>query len=181
VSARLRKPTALDMPAVFDVLAEYRVHPLGSAALADPDMPADGLLSLRNTIVDVDLETCALVADVGGDLAGIACWGWHDRAAAAARTILITVRNRSRGAGVGTALQRARMEAMRSAGARSVHTWSDDPAAVAWYERNFGYRRIGEEPVRHALHRFQLGERSWWAVHRGFPGQATLAHLVAAL
>lgn len=169
------------MPAVLDVLAEYRVRPLGSAALADADLPADGLLSLRNAIVDVDLESRALVADIGGDVAGFACWGWHDLAAAAARTILITVRGRSRGAGVGTALQRARMEEMRSAGARTVHTWSDHPAAIAWYERHFGYRRIGEEPVRHALHRFRLGERSWWAVHRGFPDQAKLAHLVAEL
>lgn len=169
------------MPAVLEVLAEYRVHPLGGAVLADPDMPADGLLSLRNAIVEVELGSRALVADLGGALVGFACWGWHDRPAAAARTILITVRGRARGAGVGTALQRARMEEMRSAGARSVHTWSDDPAAVAWYERNFGYRRIAEEPVRHALHRFQLGERSWWAVHRGFPGHATLAHLIAAL
>jgi ribosomal protein S18 acetylase RimI-like enzyme len=169
------------MPAVLDALAEYRVHPLGSAALADPDVPADGLLSLRNTIVDVDLEERALVAERAGDILGFACWGWHDPAAAAARTVLIVVRGRARGAGVGTALQRARMQSMRSAGARTVHTWSDDPAAVAWYERHFGYRRIGEEPVRHALHRFRLGERSWWAVHRGFPGHAKLAHLVADL
>lgn len=167
------------MPAVLDVLAEYRVHPLGSAALADPDMPGGALLALRNAIVDVDLESRSLLADIDGDIVGFACWGWQDAAAAAARTILITVRGRARGTGVGTALQRARMEAMRSAGARTVHTWSDHPAAIAWYERNFGYRRVGEEPVRHALHRFRLGERSWWAIHRGFPEHAVLAHLVA--
>ena len=86
------------MPAVLDVLAEYRVHPLGSAALADPDVSADGLLSLRNAIVDVDLESRALVAEIGGDIVGFSCWGWHDLATAAARTILITVRGRARGA-----------------------------------------------------------------------------------
>jgi GNAT superfamily N-acetyltransferase len=169
------------MPAVLGVLAEYRVHPLGAAALADPDVPAGELLSLRNAIVDVDLETRALVADKDGEIVGFACWGWHDPAASAARTILITVRGRSRGAGVGSALQRARMEEMRSAGAQTIHTWSDHPDAVRWYERHFGYRRIGDEPARHALHRFRLGERSWWAVHRALPGRGTLTHLVAEL
>lgn len=176
----IRPPALSEMPAVFAVLAEYRVHLFGAGALADPDFPADALLSLRNGIVDVDLAARALVAVHQGSVAGFCCWSWLDAPAREAKTVLISVRQSRRGSGIGAALQRARMEAMWAAGARSIHTWSDDPSAIAWYQRHFGYVVLAEEPIRHALHRFHLGERSWWAVHRGFPERASLTHLVTS-
>lgn len=174
----IRPPASSEMPDVFGVLAEYRVQRLGTAALADTDFPSDAILSLRNAIVDVDLGARALVALELGSVVGFCCWDWLDEASRAAKTVLICVRRACRGTGTGARLQRARMTAMWEAGAQSIHTWSDDPAAIAWYERHFGYTRMGEEPIRHALHRFHLGDKTWWALHRGFPDRATLTHLV---
>lgn len=176
----IRAPALADLPAVFAVLAEYRVHVLGAEPLADADFPAEALLSLRNTIVDVDLERRALVAEHHGAVAGFCCWSWLDEAACDAKTVLISVLQSHRGAGVGAALQQARMDAMWAAGARRIHTWSDDPSAIAWYQRHFGYVALEDEPIRHALHRFHLGAHTWWAVHRGFPNRASLTHLVTS-
>lgn len=176
----IRRPGLADMPAIFAVLSEYRVHLLGADALADPDFPDDALLSLRNAIIDVDLAARALVAEHHGAVAGFCCWSWLDEPAGDAKTVLISVLRSRRGAGIGAALQRARMDAMWAAGARAIHTWSDDPSAIAWYQRHFGYVSLGEEPIRHALHRFHLGAHTWWAVHRGFPDRASLTHLATS-
>ncbi len=167
------------MPAVFGVLAEYRVHLLGPMPLADPDCPAESLLSMRNAIVDVDLGERALLALENDVVVGFCCWDWLDWDTRAAKTVLISVLHSHRSSGVGGALQRSRMAAMWDAGARRIHTWSDDPAAIAWYQRHFGYAPVGEEPIRHALHRFHLRAQTWWALHRGFPGRESLTHLVA--
>jgi GNAT superfamily N-acetyltransferase len=166
------------MPAVFAVLAEYRVQLLGAAPLADADFPADALLVVRNAIVDVDLGVRALVAVSERHVLGFCCWDWLDPEAGAAKTVLITVQRSQRGSGIGAALQQARMDAMWAAGAESSHTGGDDPSAIAWYPRHFGYAAVGEEAIRHALHRFHLGEVTWWALHRGFPERAALTHLV---
>ncbi|HET9604623.1 MAG TPA: GNAT family N-acetyltransferase [Gemmatimonadales bacterium] len=179
IPATIRAPHGMEMPAVFAVLAEYRVHLLGAAPLADADFPPDALLAVRNTIVDVDLDARALVAVEEGRVVGFCCWDWLDHDARAARTVLITVQRSRRGSGIGAALQRARMEAMWAAGAETIHTWSDDPSAIAWYERHFGYEAVGDEAIRHALHRFRLGDSTWWALHRGFPERGSLTHLVA--
>ena len=175
----IRPPRSTEMPAVFAVLAEYRVHLLGAAPLADTDFPADALLAVRNAIVDVDLGARALVAVDERGVLGFCCWDWLDQDAGAAKTVLITVLRSQRGSGIGAALQRARMDAVWAAGAQSIHTWSDDPSAIAWYRRHFGYEAVGEEAIRHALHRFHLGDTTWWALHRGFPERASLTHLVA--
>lgn len=178
-SLAVAPPSRQELEAVFAVLGSYHLHLLGDASLADPDFPADALLRLRNGIITVDLEREALVARREERVLGVSCWTWLDEAAAAAKTVLIAVTPEARGLGVGAALQAARMRAMWDAGAETIHTWSDDPAAIAWYERHFGYERAGEEPIRHALHRFRWGRESWWGIHRGFPERTTLTHLVA--
>lgn len=174
----LRPPTPADVPAMFGVLARYRVHPLGAGEFSDPDFPADAILHLRNGIVDVDLEQRSLVATVDQAIVGFCCWDWLDRDAAQAKTVLITVLPSARGSGVGRALQQARMDAMWAAGARTIHTASDDPASVAWYIDHFGYRSLGREPICHALHRFRWRDQVWWAIHRGFPQHDTIENLV---
>ena len=62
------------------------------------------------------------------------------------KTTLLAVDPRWRGAGIGHALQELRMRLMRRAGARRVITNADRPETIAWYERHFGYRRVGEQP-----------------------------------
>lgn len=174
----LRLPVPSDVPDIFTVLAQYRVHPLGTAEQVDPDFPADSVLHLRNSIVDVDLEQRSLVATLDDELVGFCCWDWLDASAAIAKTVLITVLPSARGSGVGRMLQQARMDAMWAAGAQSIHTASDDPASVAWYIRHFGYRSMGRVPICHALHRLHWRDQSWWAIHRGFPQHDTIENLV---
>jgi hypothetical protein len=45
------------------------------------------------------------------------------------------------------------MGLMRDAGATSVVTNADRPETIAWYERHFGYRRVGEVAKVHEFGR----------------------------
>lgn len=166
------------MAGIFACLRDYQLHLLGARVVADPDFPEDAILSVRNEISHVDLARHSFVALRDERVMGFCCWSWSDEAARHAKTVLISVLEEARGSGVGSLLQRARMEEMWGAGASEIHTWSDDPRSIAWYEQHFGYRVVGREPIRHSLHRFHWGERSWWALHRGFPNRDELAHLV---
>ena len=53
----------------------------------------------------------------------------------------------------------------------------DDPAAIRWYQKRFGYELLNHEPTRHTLHRISGGRRSVWAIHRGLKEFDQLAHL----
>jgi 3-oxoadipate:acetyl-CoA acetyltransferase len=75
------------------------------------------------------------------------------------KTTLLAVHPESRGHGIGRALQEQRMELMRDAGAARVITNADRPDTIAWYERHFGYRRIGEVAK---LHEFGLPDVDRW-------------------
>ena len=65
------------------------------------------------------------------------------------KTTLLAVDPAARRHGIGRALQALRMELMRNAGAARVITNADRPETIAWYERHFGYRRIGEVAKLH--------------------------------
>jgi ribosomal-protein-alanine N-acetyltransferase len=75
------------------------------------------------------------------------------------KTTLLAVDPEARGHGIGRALQELRMELMRDAGAARVITNADRPDTIAWYERHFGYRKIGEVGK---LHEFGLSEVDRW-------------------
>jgi ribosomal-protein-alanine N-acetyltransferase len=75
------------------------------------------------------------------------------------KTTLLAVHPQARGHGIGQALQEHRMELMRDAGAVRVITNADRPDTIAWYERHFGYRKIGEVEK---LHEFGLPEVDRW-------------------
>jgi hypothetical protein len=51
------------------------------------------------------------------------------------------------------------MDLMRDAGATRVITNADRPETIAWYERHFGYRRVGEVEK---LHEFGLPDVDRW-------------------
>ena len=55
--------------------------------------------------------------------------------------------------------RRKRYEQAREAGAQRVVTNADRPSTIAWYQRHFGYRRVGE--VR-KLHEFGLPDVDRW-------------------
>jgi ribosomal protein S18 acetylase RimI-like enzyme len=178
MSMVVRPPEERDVDGIFTCLRDYKLHLLGTQPVADPDFPDEAVLSVRNEISHIDLERYSFVAVRDDVVMGFCCWAWSDEEARRAKTVLISVLESARGLGVGSLLQQARMEEMWSAGADEIHTWSDDPRSIAWYERHFGYRVAGREPIRHSLHRFHWGERSWWALHRGFPERDELSHLV---
>ena len=75
------------------------------------------------------------------------------------KTTLLAVAPEERERGIGRALQELRMRLLRDAGAERVLTNADRPETIAWYERHFGYRRVGE--VR-KLHEFGLPDVDSW-------------------
>ena len=100
------------------------------------------------------------VAEAEGRVAGLA--GFRLLGAAdepIGKTMLLAVEPGQRAQGIGRALQELRMRLMRDAGAVRVVTNADRPETIAWYERHFGYRRVGE--VR-KLHEFGLSDVDRW-------------------
>ncbi len=75
------------------------------------------------------------------------------------KTTLLAVYPEERSRGIGRALQELRMELMRDAGANRVITNADRPETIAWYERHFGYSRVGEVAK---VHEFGLPEVDSW-------------------
>ena len=87
------------------------------------------------------------VAEVDGEIAGVGGWEFHEKEGElVGKTTLLTVLPELRAFGIGRALQELRMGMMRDAGACKVVTNADRPEAIAWYERNFGYRKVGVVP-----------------------------------
>jgi 3-oxoadipate:acetyl-CoA acetyltransferase len=100
------------------------------------------------------------VAERGGEVVGVAGYKLLDGAGeVVGKTTLLAVDPAARGHGIGGALQRLRMGRMRDAGATRVITNADRPETIAWYERHFGYRKVGE--VR-KLHEFGLPDVDHW-------------------
>lgn len=176
----VRRVSAGDVDGVLECLRSYGFHLLGGRH-ADPEYPADAVLQVRNAVSHFDLSRHCWVAEGSGGILGFCSWEWLDRSRRQAKTLLITVLPSARSLGVGSLLQERRMSEMREEGAREVHTWSDDPRAIRWYQERFGYVEIGREPLLHCLHRFTWGDRVEWGIHRGFRTSADLAHLVARL
>ena len=100
------------------------------------------------------------VAELDGRIVGVAGFRLiHGDNRLVGKTTLLAVHPEQRGLGIGRALQELRMELMREAGAERVITNADRPETIAWYERHFGYRKVGE--VR-KLHEFGLPSVDRW-------------------
>lgn len=100
------------------------------------------------------------VAEAGGRIAGVAGYRLlRDERGVAGKTTLLAVYPEERSRGIGRALQELRMELMRDAGATRVVTNADRPETIAWYQRHFGYRVVGEVPK---LHEFGLPDVARW-------------------
>jgi ribosomal protein S18 acetylase RimI-like enzyme len=100
------------------------------------------------------------VADSEGQVVGVAGFrlvGPRDEPVG--KTTLLAVAPDRRDQGIGRALQELRMGLMRDAGAKRVVTNADRPTTIAWYERHFGYRRVGEAKK---LHEFGLPDVDRW-------------------
>jgi 3-keto-5-aminohexanoate cleavage enzyme len=100
------------------------------------------------------------VAEVDGDLVGVAGYRiLRDQSGLAGKTTLLAVLPERRELGIGRALQELRMELMRDAGANRVITNADRPETIAWYQRHFGYHRVGAVDK---VHEFGLPEVDHW-------------------
>jgi uncharacterized protein (DUF849 family) len=87
------------------------------------------------------------VAEVDGEIVGVAGWEFQEKGGElVGKTTLLTVVNELRALGIGRALQELRMGMMRDAGAVKVVTNADRPETIDWYERHFGYRKVGTLP-----------------------------------
>jgi GNAT superfamily N-acetyltransferase len=175
----VRAPSSEDIRGIFECLAAYNVYLLDDNSRADRDFTQDAIIHVRNSISHINLLDKCWVAVEDNLVLGFCCWAWLDEPAGVAKTVLISTLPSGRGLGVGKLLQRRRQDEMCERGAREVHTWSDDPAAISWYQKIFGYQIVGYEPILHCLHRFHFnGANSIWALHRGFVEREQLAHLL---
>ncbi|MGH2925773.1 MAG: GNAT family N-acetyltransferase [Solirubrobacterales bacterium] len=131
-----------DRPAVLRVLETANMHRVPSPEMEDFDIGTWHVAVIDDEIVGV--AGFRLLETPDGPVG---------------KTTLLAVDPEARGHGIGMALQEFRMELMREAGATRVITNADRPETIAWYERHFGYRRIGELPK---LHEFGLPEVDRW-------------------
>ena len=100
------------------------------------------------------------VAEVDSDVVGVCGWEFHEKnGELTGKTTLLTVLPESRSLGVGRALQELRMGMMRDAGAVKMLTNADRPETIDWYERHFGYRKVGVVPK---VMEFGLPEADHW-------------------
>lgn len=108
------------------------------------------------------------VAESEGMIVGVAGFRMLETPAGpVGKTTLLAVEPSIRSTGIGRALQELRMELMQDAGANRVITNADRPETIAWYERHFGYRRVGSVTK---LHEFGLpGVDEWTTLEATLP------------
>lgn len=118
-----------DHEGIFRVLRTANFHRIPS-----PEVP----------VFDLDL---VIVAESAGRIVGIA--GFTVLPDGNGKTTVMAVDPAWRRHGIGERLQGLRMEKAYGMGCRTLLTECDRPETVAWYERKFGYRRIGRQPKLH--------------------------------
>ena len=120
----IRKATSDDYLGILAVMRPWNMHHVPS-----PEMP------------EIDVN-CFFVAVRGEKIAGAA--GYAIQSDETAKTTLLGVLQAFNGCGIGKELQLARMREMHSLGVKTLVTNADRPEVIAWYQRNFGYRPIGQ-------------------------------------
>lgn len=118
-----------DWPDILAVLATANMQHIPS-----PEVP------------EFDLA-CAFVARLAGRIVGVA--GYKVLSAFRAKTTLLAVLPEARRHGIGRLLQERRMDALCALGIKTLSTNSDRPETIAWYEKHFGYVRVGSLPKLH--------------------------------
>ena len=178
VKVEIIRPGPEHLDGAIRCLRTYNLRPLGESDVLDPDYETTDILHVRNRINPVRFDRRCFAALRDGEVAGFCSWAWYDEPSREAKTQLFVVHPDHRSLGIGRMLQKRRMDDMREAGARCVHTFSDEPGAIRWYQEKFGYRLLEHVPVRHAVHRFIAGDREALVIHRAFRESESLAHLL---
>jgi len=135
----VRQAGASDRDDVLRVLASANFRPVPS-----PEAP------------EFDLDRF-FVTELDGEIVGAA--GYKVLPDGSGKTTLMAVDPRYRRRGIGHRLQAARMDTMHRLGCTRVVTNADRPETIEWYERKFGYRKIG---TLEKLHEFGDPDVSHW-------------------
>jgi N-acetylglutamate synthase-like GNAT family acetyltransferase len=135
----IEKATPQDLPSILELLKLANMHYIPSQ-----EMPC---LTYENYFV----------AKIGEKVAGFC--GYKILSQAEAKTELMVVHPDCRGFGIGYKLQVRRMEDMLAKGIRTLTTNTDLPATIKWYEKHFGYRKVG---VLKKLHEFGDPDIDHW-------------------
>ncbi len=133
ITVAYRAARESDMPGILDVLRTVNMHHIPSA-----EMP------------DFDLELC-LVAEIDGKIVGLS--GYKILSADVGKTTLLAVNPEHRSLGLGHKLQTWRMNELLKRDIRYLITNADRPETIAWYEKHFGYRKIGRLEKEHEFGR----------------------------
>ena len=124
LSFEIRRPGPEDWPRILEILETANFHHIGG-----PEMPSFPLSDCFVAVAD------GLVIGVGG---------YRVLDETSAKTTLLAVDPAYRGGKVGAALQRTRQDYLRRQGIKTLTTNVDDPRAVTWYMRHFGYKPTGK-------------------------------------
>jgi len=131
----LREMHAGDLERVTEILAFWNMAPVApSEALPDTELAAIPVATTLVAVVDGTIDgagSYVLMAD------------------ARAQTEILAIDPRSRGTGLGTRLQLARLRRMQALGVATVCTDADRPETIDWYVRHFGYRTVGTRAKKH--------------------------------
>jgi N-acetylglutamate synthase-like GNAT family acetyltransferase len=122
--ATLRKAIPADLHRIFELLAQANMHHIPSA-----EMPC---LTFENY----------WVAETNSGVMGFC--GYQILTPVRAKTELMVVDTASRGDGLGLMLQTHRMQQMFDQGIIYLTTNTDSPASIAWYQKHFSYKQVGQ-------------------------------------
>lgn len=128
-----------DLQDILLVMRPWNMHHVPS-----PEMPS------------LDLDHM-FVARVAGRIVGAA--GYKLLSSTHGKTTLMAVLPEFTAAGIGRALQDARLQAMVAVGVTTVTTNADRPASIRWYKEHYGYREVG---TLRKLHSFGSPEADTW-------------------
>jgi 3-keto-5-aminohexanoate cleavage enzyme len=119
----IEKASPDDYEAILKVMEPWNMHHVPSAEMEELDL------------------SCFFVARFSGYVAGAA--GYKLLTATEGKTTLLGIRPEYSGMRIGRALQNASLDAMFSAGIRTITTNADRPETIQWYKKHYGYRQIG--------------------------------------
>jgi ribosomal-protein-alanine N-acetyltransferase len=147
---KIRNAKVEDLDQIMEVLKSANFHRIPSE-----EMP------------DLDLRYY-YVAECDGAIVGVC--GYKLLGPGEGKTTLVSVKPSMRDSGIGMALQKVRLEAMYRAGVRHVTTNADLPETIQWYQRHFGYRKVGTlakihefgDPAIDHWTTLRMDLRAWW-------------------
>ncbi len=170
----IRTADERDLPAILGVLAHYNFKVLDPRDGAPVDDAVGEIASAYDEVSELDLRN-GLVAVHDGAVVGFC--HYKRLREDVAKTTLISVDPRYARYAFGRALQHARMQGAYQQGFTRMITYCDNPKAVDWYRRYFGYRVTGTEANHHRIHFIPTSGSTIWGVHYGFYENRTVSIL----